>query len=86
MSYIPVHSINVPGGGIQQPPPQITHTTKIYSSYTGNFVQYGPILRNTRCDAQPWQKNYGKNYHVIQYNEANGQFMVHGAPNYYNDS
>jgi hypothetical protein len=78
MSHLPIHSINVPNGGIQQTPPQVTSQTPIYSSYTGNFIQFGQIKYGTPCDAPSGHKNHGKNYHVIQYNEANDTFMCHG--------
>lgn len=73
---IPVHSINVPNGGIQQPV-YIKPTDPIYSSYTGQFIGYGSIPYGVPTDAIKGQSGYGKNYHVVVYNQVNGSWMAH---------
>lgn len=73
---VPIVSINAPNAGIQQPV-TITSTTPVHSSYTGNLIGYGNIPVGTRCDALPSQRNYGRDYHVIVHNPANGSYMAH---------
>ena len=73
---IPVYSLNVPNGGIQQSI-TITSNTPIYSSYTGNIVSHGSISYGTLTDAPSNHVNHGKNFHVIEYNPANGSYMAH---------
>ena len=74
---VPVHNINVPGGGIQQPM-SIPANAPVYSSYTGNLVGYGPQPFGVRCDAPQGHPNFGQNFHVIVHNPANNSFMEHG--------
>lgn len=74
---LPVFSLNVPGGG-QQQPVTIQPNTPIYSSYTGDLIGYGNQPYGVKCDAAPSHKNYGKDFHVIDYNPANGSHMMHG--------
>lgn len=75
---IPVFNLNVPGGGLQQPA-HISPDTKIYSSYTSELVAIGNIPKGTICDAPIGNKNYGKPFHVIEYNPANHTYMTHGV-------
>ncbi len=78
--YVPVHNINVPGGGKHPYVPQITKSTPVHSSYTGDLVQFGNIVIGTPHDAPPGTPNYGGNYHVIIYNPENRSYMAHAAP------
>lgn len=75
-NFIPVKSINVPNGGLQQVV-SVTESTPIFSSYTGNFVGYGPIPFGTISDAPYGDKNYNNPFHVIVHNPVNNTFMVH---------
>lgn len=56
---IPVHSINVSNGGIQQPV-YIKPAGSIYSYYTGEFIEYGSIPYGIQTDAISGQSGYGK--------------------------
>lgn len=76
-NYVPVYNINIPGGGPQLPI-VIPSDAPVYSSYTGNLVGYGPQQKFVKCDAPQGHPNYGKNFHVIEYNPANDSFMEHG--------
>jgi len=78
--YIPSHHLNTPHGG-QQIKISVPSDAEIYSVYTSNLVNIGPIPWGTLCDAPPGNPNYGKNYHVIQFNPANNSWMVHN-PNF----
>jgi len=73
---LPIFSLNVPGGGPQQPV-SMTNTTPVYSSYTGNLIGYGPMNYGVKTDAPVGHPNYGTNYHVIEYNPANKSYMAH---------
>jgi hypothetical protein len=75
--FIPVFNLNVPNGGNQSSAPIITANTPIYSSYTGNLVSYGNVQKGTISDAPIGNANYGKPYHVIEYNSANNSYMMH---------
>lgn len=75
---LPVYDINVPGGGPQQTV-VIKSDTPIYSSYTGDLIQYGPIGYNVRCDAPIGHPNYGKDFHVIERIRDIDAFMAHGV-------
>jgi hypothetical protein len=74
---IPVYNINVPYGGVQQSA-FVYSDTPIFSSYTGNFIGNGPIGWGVRNDAPQGHSNYGKPFHVIEYNPANNSYMAHG--------
>lgn len=76
-NYVPVHNINVPNGGPQQPM-TIPSDAPVYSSYTGNLVGYGPQRFGVRSDAPIGHSNYGQNFHVIVHNPANNSYMEHG--------
>lgn len=77
-TYIPVHRMATPGSGIPAPV-SVTQSTPIYSSYTGEFIQYGPILCGSVInDAPESHFNYDKPYRVINYNPINDTFMAHG--------
>ena len=78
--FIPTHSTNVPYGGIQQPV-HISNNDPVYSSYTGKKIGYGPIQYGVPTDAVKGQSGYGKNYHVIVFNSANGKWMAHNYCN-----
>lgn len=75
--FLPIYNINIPNGGAQV---QMTVSAddKIYSSYTGEHVWTGPMPNNIKTDAPITHPNYGKTFHVIEYNPANGSHMVHG--------
>lgn len=75
--FIPVFHFNIPNGGMQKIPPPLKSNTPIYSSYTGKKVAEGPIKFGHKNDAPKDHKNYGKTFHVIQYNQCNDSFMVH---------
>lgn len=75
-SNIPVFNLNVPGGG-NQAPVKILSDTPVYSSYTGEKISTGPIAKGTICDAPKSSPNYGKPFHVVEYNPANNTFMAH---------
>jgi hypothetical protein len=75
--YIPVHDLNAPHGGPQQPA-SVGNNQPVYSSYTGNLVGYGPIPKGTQSDAPPGNPNHAKPYHVIVLNPANQSYMSHG--------
>ncbi len=77
---IPVYNLNVPNGGPQMPI-TIPSNASIYSTYTGEYVGKGYINTNTICDAPESHKNYGKPYHVVEYNPANDSYMAHGISN-----
>jgi hypothetical protein len=77
MSNLPVYNINVPGGGIQRQAPNITSSTPVYSSYTGNLVSHGNISRGTISDAPFGHSNYGRPFHVIEFNPLNNSYMTH---------
>lgn len=77
MSTVPVFNLNVPGGGSQKPPPVIQSNTPIYSSYTGNFITYGPLQKGVMTDAPMGNPNYGKPFHVVEYNPCNDTYMAH---------
>lgn len=79
--HVPVYSINVPNGGIQQSV-TVNNNTPIYSSYTGNLIGYGGIQIGTPNDAPSGHPNYGKSFHVIEYNPANNSFMGHNYKSY----
>jgi hypothetical protein len=74
---IPVFNINVPYGG-PQPAAFVTSDTPIFSSYTGNLIGYGPIGWGTPNDAPIGNHNYGKPFHVIEFNPSNNSYMAHG--------
>ncbi len=76
-NQVPVHSINVPNGGVQRPV-TIPQDAPVYSSYTGNFIGRGPQPFGVRCDAPLGHPNYGQNFHVIVHNPANQSWMEHG--------
>jgi len=73
---IPVFNLNVPGGGPQQPI-VIPSNAPVYSSYTGNQVGTGAIPKGTISDAPQGNPNYGKPFHVVEYNPANKTYMMH---------
>lgn len=75
---LPVYTINVPNGGMQRPI-TIPANAPVHSSYTGNLVGYGPQSFGTHCDAPRGHANFGKKYHVIINNPANGSWMMHGG-------
>lgn len=77
--YLPVFQINSPNSGLQAPPPPITPTTPIYSSYTSKFVKNGNVSYNTPNDAPPGNAKFGGVYHVIVYNQENKTYMMHGG-------
>jgi hypothetical protein len=77
MSQIPVYNINVPYGGMQQPA-FVSADTPVFSSYTGNLIGHGMINHGMRNDAPIGHGNYGKSFHVIEYNPANNSYMAHG--------
>ena len=69
--------------GIMQPnPPPLTSTTPIVSVYSGNVVAHGGIPWGTPNDAVKGQPNYGGNFHVINYNYADGNYYAHYCPSY----
>lgn len=76
-NYVPVFNLNVPGGGLQGPPMSISQSTPVYSSYTGDLIGNGPIAKGTPNDAPIGHKNYGKPFHVVEYNPANDTYMAH---------
>ncbi|AYV75883.1 MAG: hypothetical protein Terrestrivirus3_152 [Terrestrivirus sp.] len=78
LKSIPVHNINVPNGGPQMPM-TIPPDQPIFSSYTGNQVGVGFIPFGTPSDAPFGNKNYGMNFHVVEFNPANGSFMAHDS-------
>ena len=63
---LPVFNIGMPGDA------------SVYSSYSRELVGYGPMPYGMPNDALPWQNNYGKDFHVIEYNPCNDTFMMHG--------
>lgn len=76
--HVPVKSTNVPRGGLQkQFPNGMPYHKKVYSSYTGEFVGYGNVLKGTKSDAPRYDPNYRKPFHVIVHNSANDTFMIH---------
>jgi hypothetical protein len=74
---VPVHNLNVPNGGPQNPI-TIPSNAPVHSSYTGNLLGYGPQPTGVKCDAPRGHPNYGKDFHVIEYNPANNSWMEHG--------
>lgn len=74
--FIPNYSTNVPYRGIQKPV-SIGEDEPVYSSYTGEKIGYGPIPYGVPTDAAEGQSGFGKNYHVIVLNSANGKWMAH---------
>jgi len=74
---VPMFNINVPGGGLQKPITTIAPGTPIHSSYTGELIGHGGVQRGTISDAPPGNKNYGKPYHVVEYNPCNDSYMAH---------
>lgn len=76
--FIPAYRLNVPGGGPQGPPMIIGPDTPVFSSFTSNHIQNGPMTWNVPNDAPPGDKHYQKNFHVVEYNECNDSFMAHG--------
>lgn len=78
---LPVYDINYPGGGPQRPV-TISDSSPVYSTYSGNLIGYGPLTTGVKCDAPIGHPNYGKDYHVVEYNPANNTYMAHfaGAP------
>lgn len=74
---VPVYNLNAPGGGLQQPAILLAANTPIYSSYSGQLIGYGSVPLGTPTDAIKGQLGYGKNYHVVEYNPANGSHMAH---------
>ena len=77
MAYLPAFDINTPYGGDQIPAPPITKETVIYSSYTGKPVAVGGVKWGTPGDAPKSHPNYGKDFHVVEYNPVNSSYMVH---------
>jgi hypothetical protein len=76
--YVPTHNIGYPKGpNPTPPPPPVRPNTPIYSSYTQQFIQYGPVLKGTISDAPIGHPNYGKPFHVTEYNPANESYMIH---------
>lgn len=73
---LPVHDLNVPGGGLQKPI-TIPANAPVHSSYTGKLVGHGPQSFGVPCDAPKGHPNYGKNFHVVVKNPANGSWMMH---------
>ena len=72
--------MNVPGGGPQGSPIIIPDNQPVYSSYTGELIGYGPTGRGVISDAPIGHPNYGKDFHVVEYNEVNGSYMAHYCP------
>lgn len=56
--------------------------TIIYSEYTLNPIWQGPMPSGIPNDEPIGDKNYGKNYHVIQ--ERNDIFYAHVEPHFHN--
>lgn len=75
-NFLPVYNLNVPFGGIQQPV-TISPTTTVYSTYTGLPVWTGPVPKGITCDAPKGHPNYGKPFHVIEFNPVNKTYMMH---------
>lgn len=75
--FIPVYNLNVPNGGPQGPPLIISGDQPVFSSYTGELICNGPVLKGTICDAPIGHANYGKPFHVIEFNPVNGSLMGH---------
>ena len=76
---IPCWSINTPGAGSQGPPMVISNHQPVYSTYSGVLVGHGPIPYGMPGDAPAYHPNYGKDFHVVEYNPANGSYMAHRA-------
>lgn len=76
-SYLPVKRLNIPNGGNQGSDLSVPDNEPTYSSYTGNLIGYGNIPRGTTCDAPEGHANFGKDFHVVEYNEANNSYMAH---------
>lgn len=80
MSSIPIHNLNVPNGGLQQPAP-FSSTTPVYSSYTGNLIGKGPIQTGkVKTDVTAGHSAYDKTFNVIVYNPANNSHMAYYDP------
>ena len=75
--YIPVYH-GGKKGKLQPKPPKITKDTPIISVYSGKEIGKGNIPYGTPTDATQNQPNYGKNFHVINYNYADKTFYAHG--------
>jgi hypothetical protein len=78
-SYVPVHHVGLPNGGVPPPVPPISPTTPVHSAYTGKLVGYGSIPWGIPTDAPAGNKNAGKNFHGIVYNPFNRSYMIHRA-------
>lgn len=78
-NFIPAHSLGVPGGNCQSHSMMISSNTPVYSSYTGNFIQNGPLGRNVPNDAPPGDINYGKNWSNTVFNECNNTCIAYGG-------
>ncbi len=74
--YIPSYNINIPNGG-EQKSVIVGPSDSIYSSYSGDFISHGPLLKGTPNDAPHSHPNYGKPFHVIEYNPCNNSYMAH---------
>lgn len=74
---VPTFNINVPNGGMQGPRIVIPQNQPVFSSYTGKFVTNGPVPYGVQCDAPIGNPNYGKNFHVVEFNPVNRSFMAH---------
>lgn len=75
---LPLYTVPVPGMPIMTPPP-IQPDTPIYSAYTNELIQRGPIQRNSIItDAPPTHNRHGKPFHVVQYIQSNNTYYAHG--------
>lgn len=74
---IPVFDLNAPNNGPQQTR-VVTPNTAVFSAYTGERINFGPIPYNTPNDAPVGHPRHGKNYVAIQYTPGNDAFMAHG--------
>ena len=65
--------------GRSQYPIIVPNDAPIISSYTGKVIGFGPQPFGMPCDAPKEHPNYGKNFHVIEKNPVNGEYMMHRA-------
>lgn len=86
---VPIYDINVPNEGPQKTV-ILDDGTPVYSSYTGNKICDGPIVKGTTCDASHSNPNsypnYGKPFHVVEHNQVNRSWMAHGIGKSYNST
>ena len=78
--FIQAFNINVSNGKDQKPPFIVPYDQPVYSTYTGNFIGYGPIPKGTMSDTPIWHKNHGKPFHVIDVNPTTNDHMMHWCP------